>query len=342
MRYKWELMKRDPLGLECVRLFPPHVSVSSLADAPLDARVQAFLKLQEKYHVRLTPIWELVTSKTDNPFQSLESVRTLAGGREVASFPFGFEEPIRYGTNFGFPPEVTAGDISKGEPPIIMKPSPPPVLLTPTYPPTLAMAVDLSEICLRDLDRLARRFKDLIRKALDFKTRNEWARKALPEIHPTGPRELAFLRTVSERQFAKDLRRYDLHMVHGLPFRVIGLHERAEKAGRPVPLNRLPRTVGDSVKGESSVRASVNRIFRAIYRRPYAARRRRLDHPALGIQPFTCPDHGQGCNSLACKHLQDWWRRVRPTLPSDKTGLGPSLLGRSRRISPVPTGSRKD
>jgi len=130
--------------------------------------------------------------------------------------------------------------------------------------------------------------------------------------------ELAFLNHVRREDFELDLRRYDLHREHGLSYRLIALLESQQKRGSAVPRQRV---VGNKVRGESEVAKSVGRIYEAINRERYTARRRRLDQPAAGFPPFSCPDHpGNNC-TVDCEHWQAYWKRVQPTLPSDDTGI---------------------
>jgi hypothetical protein len=108
-------------------------------------------------------------------------------------------------------------------------------------------------------------------------------------------------------------------MNHGLSFRLIALLESLERQGKDAP--KRQRRVGFPVPAESGVADSVHRIYQAIYRKPYNAKRRRLDHPAEGFEPYSCPHHLDNSCDSKCEHLKDWWARIRSTLPSDKTGI---------------------
>lgn len=180
-------------------------------------------------------------------------------------------------------------------------------------PPTLSITINLAQVTQRDLERLAKQVKGAVRESL----------KTLPNPRRDSS-PLRFLRTVTERQFAKDLRRYDLHMAHGLTFRLITLMEKLEGKGKTLDERAHSRPVGFNVPGESSVREAVARISRAVYRKPYRARRRRLDAPAEGFSEYHCPQHGNGCGRT-CEYLREWWKRIQPTLPTDYSGALPTL-----------------
>jgi len=178
------------------------------------------------------------------------------------------------------------------------------------------ITVHLDRMGSKNLGRLARAFKQAIRKGV--KARSDIVEKRLAP--------LTFLRTISVggglfRKFLRDLRRYDLHMAHGLSFRLIAALEADERRGIRFPKDVVPRRVGAPVRGADSVEASVQRIYEAIHRKHYRARRRRLDAPAEGVDSFSCPNHGRECADLSCGYLKLWYEKVRPTLPSDKTGL---------------------
>ncbi len=172
--------------------------------------------------------------------------------------------------------------------------------------------IDLSRVTLWDLERLARDFKMNLRKSLGG------SHKPLRGWPASEPEELAFLRTVRPDVFYRDLQRYDLHIKHGLSYRLIALLEVEGKASN---LDQIPqqRLVRKKIPPESGVGDSVPRIYQAIYRKKYNAKRRRLDTPAVGIEPYHCPTHGQDC-SLSCPVLIKFRSKVYPTLPTDQTG----------------------
>jgi hypothetical protein len=188
--------------------------------------------------------------------------------------------------------------------------------------------VKLDRVSEWDLDYLAGQFKESLRDVLESLRPHHKGRGGEDDSEAGGAArrdspELAFLRRVRPEIFKRDLRRYDLHMAHGLSFRLIALLESEGMANgepREIPRQHLVRR---KVRGESSVEDSVHRIYQAIYREPYSARRRRLDHPGQGASFFACPDHpGDTCDT-DCRYLQDWLKKVEPTLPSDKTGMLP-------------------
>ena len=178
----------------------------------------------------------------------------------------------------------------------------------PRETPRLLVELDLERIGVWDLAYLTNKFREFVRGAL-----KKWKKGK-------GPPAVAPFRYVRLRTFRRDLRRYDLHMTHGLSFRLIAFTELLERRGKKVPENL--RRVRRPVREESGVARSVHRIYRAIYGKPYNAKRRRLDHPAQGFGPYHCPDHPRNCCDWSCKHLRDWMKRIKPTLPSDKTGIG--------------------
>ncbi len=185
-------------------------------------------------------------------------------------------------------------------------------------PPAIFFQIDLSRVTIWDLQRLARDFKRILRASL------LGSDKSLLGWPASEPKELAFLRTVGSDFFYRDLQRYDLHIKHGLTYRLIALLEVEGKANN---LDQIPRQrrVGKKIPVESSISDSVQRIYQAIYRKKYNSKRRRLDTPAVGMEPYHCPTHseatpGRGC-PRSCSHLKTWWSKVQPTLSSDQTGL---------------------
>ncbi len=271
-RFKMALVTRDPegkrllglcrAGAELVKQWGPRPRKQQLDDyanwlsaLPPDYNDQ-LNALHAKYGIR----------PTDNPQSILE-----------------VSAPATWGTNFGYPPQMAVSlDVQGQMKRIPWRPSPTPVLLSRTDPPTLGVAVYLTEITKKDLERLARWFKARVRECLN----------ALPKgrVAALVP-ELEFLRTVTERQFFKDLRRYDLHMERKLSFRKIAVCEKAiedaKKRGRALTvddcLKEMPGSVSGRPQRESSVRASVHRIFEAIYRRRYQATRPQMDTAGLSL-----------------------------------------------------------
>jgi len=102
---------------------------------------------------------------------------------------------------------------------------------------------------------------------------------------------------------------------------------RAENArGEHQPLPHQ-RRVGRKKPGESSVMESVQPIYRAIHRKHYRPRRRRLDQPAEGQQLYACPLYTPaGTATVDAPHLAEFLAPVKPTLASDKTGMLASFL----------------
>lgn len=184
--------------------------------------------------------------------------------------------------------------------------------------PSLFLQVVLSGISLWDIERLATDFKAILRASL--KKCHDQGPISVTFPSARVPNALKFIRTVTSYNFHRDLRRYDLHMSHGLTFRLIALFEeqveKGQKESSDVPDQQK---VGKQVRSESGVGDSIHRIYLAIHREKYKAKRRRIDTPARGIETYKCPTHGSEC-SLNCPYLKKWIKRVLPTLPSDKTG----------------------
>lgn len=177
--------------------------------------------------------------------------------------------------------------------------------------PQLLFSVDLTRISLWDLAKLSMEFKKVLRHYLKN-------RPPLSDETTTDPPELIFLRTVRPELFERDLRRFDLHFLCALSYRLIAQLEGSDEALAANTAHRQ-RVVGQKIPAESSVASSVQRIYRAINRKEYKAKRRRLDSPAEGILLYACPSHGNDCSS-DCPYLKEWKFRVFPTLPSDSTG----------------------
>lgn len=184
--------------------------------------------------------------------------------------------------------------------------------------PSLFLQVVLSGISHWDIERLAKQFKAILRVSL----KNHHDQYSNFGTFPSSrvSKELKFIHTVTAANFARDLRRYDLHIFHGLTFRLIALFEeqleKGQKESSDIPYQQK---VGKQVRSESGVGDSIHRIYLAIHREKYKAKRRRIDTPARGIEPYKCPTHGSEC-SPKCAYLKKWIKRVSPTLPSDKTG----------------------
>jgi hypothetical protein len=175
---------------------------------------------------------------------------------------------------------------------------------------SLKILVDLTGVTVWQLSRLARVFTKVVRIALT----------ALPpDLRKPSP-SLAFLQTVSTKKFHSDLRRFDLHAQEGLDYRDIAWREQQERRGRHEQL-RLP----GPVPGEDSVEKSVRRIYYAIHRRSYRARRRRLDASGLRLAEYFCTEHGGSCPP-ECPRPQAWYRSLRKSLPSDRSGRGRERL----------------
>lgn len=183
--------------------------------------------------------------------------------------------------------------------------------------PALYVRVDLSRTTLWDLDKLAADFKETLRNTLDLSRETGVL---------SDPRELAFLKTVRQDVFYRDLRRYDLHVKSGLTYRLIGfLETHGQKTPPDVSLSS--HCVGKPIPTESSVSNSVQRIYEAIHRVKYSAKSVQLERRTDLEKPYHCPDHGTGC-PLSCPELKQFEARF------NKTFRTVSLISRPAKYHP--------
>jgi len=89
---------------------------------------------------------------------------------------------------------------------------------------------------------------------------------------------------------------------------------------RGAPALPHQRRVGRKKPGESSVMESVQPIYRAIHRKHYRPRRRRLDQRPKGNNSMPVLSTPRGDCDRGCPHLAEFLAPVKPTLASDKTG----------------------
>lgn len=183
--------------------------------------------------------------------------------------------------------------------------------------PALYVRVDLSRTTLWDLDKLATDFKEILRTALDLSRETGVL---------SDPRELAFLKTVRQDVFYRDLRRYDLHVKHRLPYRLIGLYE-AHGRTTPPDASLSSHRVGKPIQTESGVSDSVRRIYEAIHRVKYSAKSAQPESRADFEAPYDCPDHGTGC-PLSCPEVKKFEARF------NKAFRTVSLISRPAKYHP--------
>lgn len=173
--------------------------------------------------------------------------------------------------------------------------------------PATYVRVDLSRITLWDLDTLATDFKEILRNTLAL-ARGTGAQ--------SDPRELAFLKTVRQDVFYRDLKRYDLHIKHGLTYRLIGF---LETRGRTTPpdASLSSHRVGTMIPTESSVSDSVQRIYEAIHRVRYNAKSKQLEEGIDVERQYHCEDHGTNCpNSCPqVKQFEAWFNKKFRSVP---------------------------
>lgn len=156
---------------------------------------------------------------------------------------------------------------------------------------SVTLEVDLASITTRNLNDVAKEIKQTLKAVLKYAPH-------APKRKQSG--DLDFLRTISPKQFDLTITAYDLHMREGLT-----LAETARRLGR----------------SQTRIEADVKRIYLAIHRKGYTARRRRLDTPAEGIEKYYCPKHGRGCPEK-CEYMNTWLERANRALPTESTGTG--------------------
>jgi hypothetical protein len=188
---------------------------------------------------------------------------------------------------------------------------------SPGESPTLTITIDLSKVHLVGVTELAEKFKASVTEALH---------KLPPEWHPF-PKDLDFLRTISWEDFERDLKRFDLHMKHGLEFRQIAYLEEAERQGQHLLPSSLQHIrIGTSIPGEDGAEKSVKRVYTAIHRKPYRARRKRIDTPAQGLGEYCCSTHPLGDCPESCPNVLAFLQAFNTTAPTATTGRGKGIV----------------
>lgn len=167
--------------------------------------------------------------------------------------------------------------------------------------PAIYVRVDLSRTTLWDLERLAADFKEVLRYAL-AQSRGTGA--------PSDPSELAFLKTVRQDVFYRDLKRYDLHINHHLTYRLIGFLE-AHGHKSPPDQSLSSHRVGEPISTESSVSDSVRRIYAAIHRVKYSGKSKQLEERTKTQEQYHCPNHGELCPASCpqVKQFASWFNK---------------------------------
>lgn len=201
-------------------------------------------------------------------------------------------------------------------------------------PALITLRIPISDRSVWDLARLMDRIRRIVRAAIE----NRPTLHEAPTMTNRVPPQRMFLLRCGEAEFRRDLLRYKLHERKGLSYRQIAFWEASRKGGAPFRKESIPSRVKHQVKGESSVRRSVERIVAAIYLEPYKARRRRIDHPARGIPAFRCAIHGRDC-PRDCANLVSWVKETYPLLPTDDTG---KPWGRVKLSDPLPADTLED
>ena len=169
---------------------------------------------------------------------------------------------------------------------------------TKDSPPTMTLTLDLSQVKRNNLDPLVEEFKDAIRRCLD-------------EV----PKPLRKPPTPWQQNVARDYCRFRQHFYQGVPYRWIAAYEQiGAKPQRPI---------GASVRAESSVRESVERVYLAVFEKPYKLfsesfkARNHISHRAdtrlaHKLSQFNCPEHGPDCGpSLSCPYGTAFYKDLR-------------------------------
>jgi len=182
----------------------------------------------------------------------------------------------------------------------------------PGEPPTVSLTIDLTKVHLVGVTELAKKFTASVNEAL----------QKLPTEWDTFPEELTFLRTISWEDFERDLRRFNLHTQHGLTFRQIAFLEDRERDGYPLPSSPQRHIIGKPIPGEDGVEKSVKKIMQAMDRKPYRARRKRIDTPAQGLGQYSCSIHPLGDCPADCPSAFAFLQAFNATAPTDSTGQG--------------------
>jgi len=200
-------------------------------------------------------------------------------------------------------------------------------------PAVVTFRIPVSEMKQWDIGRVT----ETVRKSLHVALRNRPTFKEAPEMASVVPRERAFLVNCRNKQFRRDLERYELYVKKGLTYRQIAYLQLRERR-KPVDWLTGLKTIKKEVPGERTVGEAVKRIHEAIHMKPYKAKRRRLDNPGQGADTYRCDTHGEFC-PRGCPTLNKWLPQIEPGLPTNTTG---KLRGevswapaRGRRIEPL-------
>lgn len=145
------------------------------------------------------------------------------------------------------------------------------------------------------------------------------------------PDALAAVFRCHTETFIKYLRWYDLKMKGGLPFRLIALiefHSKPEDREQKFAehINRREKVkIRKRVKGESTIKAGFDMIYRAIERKSTPTQEDQI--PTMG-EKYDCPDHGRECPE-GCVYLDRWY------LDFDNKNKMPSLKEKLSSFQPV-------
>lgn len=112
---------------------------------------------------------------------------------------------------------------------------------------------------------------------------------------------VGFLFTITPKAFLRAITAYDLHMCEGLTFAEIARRKKWSP---------------------DQVERNIKRIYRAVHRKGYTARRRRIDAPAEGIELYHCDKHAPKECPKGCEYMNNWYTRFNRASPTDTTGSG--------------------
>jgi hypothetical protein len=158
--------------------------------------------------------------------------------------------------------------------------------------PIMTITLDLSKVNPKQPGWLMAWFKDILQIAL----------KELPGAYREG-------QSIESENVIRDYERYRVHMFQHVSFRWIAVMERTG-----VTKEDQKPLIGLLVPGESSVRESVCRVYKALFEKPYRARLHKYERRDVRLvstlKTFECPHHKPDC-PLDCRYAQDWVKNNR-------------------------------
>ena len=187
----------------------------------------------------------------------------------------------------------------------------------PIPPGSIPLIIDAGGLTEKDKNKVTEEIWNIIKPEIKERRGKAKGQRSIPAVRDS--KELGFITTLSDGDFAKYLKWYDLH-TQGYTFRKIAYYEYleknhpdiAEEAKRKIE-NRTKtiksrigkeRTIkgfiGEPIKGEDNVEKGVKLIYQAIHRKPYPSKEKQT--------PFNCPEHGNEYNE-DCQHCKKWFKK---------------------------------